>query len=131
MVYPEQARTGCPPRPLQAFLVLPSLLARGRNTKSGGPVIGAEYGKVIGAEYSTVIGADKNPQTPLPSVGEMRDRLLEAIPVGDPELRKLAGERAEKVRSYMITQAQVSPDQVELAIDPSPKGGTRASLQLK
>lgn len=103
----------------------------GKPAGAGGPVIGAEYGKVIGAEYGTVIGADKNSSAGLPPVGEMRDRLLEAIPIGDAELRKLAGERAEKIRSYMITQGQVSPDQVELAIDPSAKAGTRAILQLK
>ena len=96
-----------------------------------GPVIAAEYGKVIGAEFGTVIGADTNPQTGLPSVDEMRRRLLEAIPISDPELRKLAAERAEKVRNYLVNQAQVVPGQIEVAIDPSAKGGSRANLQLK
>lgn len=96
----------------------------------GGPVIAGEYGKVIGAEYGTVIGLDKNPQTGLPGVAEMRQRLLEAIPVGDAELKKLAAERAEKVQNYLIAEAKVPAEQVEMAEQPLAKG-TRTSLQLK
>lgn len=101
------------------------------SVQPSGPVIAGEYGKVIGAEYGTVIGVDKNPKTGLPGVGEMRQRLLELVPIGDPELHKLAAERAEKVQNYLIAQAKVPPEQVEIADQPLAKGGTRTTLQLK
>ena len=78
-----------------------------------------------------MIGADKSPQAALPKLDEMRQRLLEVVPIGDAELRKLAAERAEKIQTYLVTRAQVSPDQVEVAVQPLAKGGTRTNLQLK
>lgn len=102
-----------------------------QSAQPSGPVIAGEYGKVIGAEYGTVIGADKTGQAPLPSLDERRQRLLEVIPIGEPELHKLAAERADKIQNYLVAQAKVAPEQVEVAVQPLAKGGMRASLQLK
>ena len=100
--------------------------------KPSGPVIAAEYGKVIGSEYGTVIGAPPGTTATLPPPDEMRRRLLDAIPAGDTELRKLAVDRAEQVRGYLTTRGAVAPDRVDVvASEIPPKGGTRVTLDLR
>lgn len=103
---PEPAPTiATPPKPA------PSPVAKGKMPI--GPVIGAE------------------PPKPLPSVDEMRAKLLDAVPVGDQELRKLAADRADQVRRYLVIEGQVPAERVHIAASDAPPKGTRATLQLR
>lgn len=68
----------------------------------------------------------------LPSVDEMRRRLLDAVPVGDQELQKLSLDRANEVRKYMMSRGQVSPDRIEVvAREGALKPSRRVILQLQ
>lgn len=99
--------------------------------RPGGKVIAGEYGKVIGGEYATVIG-DAPSAAALPNPDEMRRKLLEAVPVGDNEVRRLASQRAEHIRDYLITRGGVAPERVEVVATELPaKGGTRATFDLR
>ncbi|MGC4073331.1 MAG: DUF748 domain-containing protein [Nibricoccus sp.] len=66
---------------------------------------------------------------PGPTYAEMRAKLLAAIPVDENALRELAGERARRVRSYLIEGGQIDAGRISLVGEMAK--GPRVDLQLK
>ncbi len=60
-------------------------------------------------QFPPVVG---QPEAPLPSVGEMKTRLLQAITVDEGALRLLAQRRAERIREWLTQQGQVEEARV-------------------
>jgi Domain of Unknown Function (DUF748) len=64
-----------------------------------------------------------------PTPAEMRAKLLAAITVDENSLRELAGERARRVRSYLIDEGHIDAERISLTGETSK--GPRVDLQLK
>jgi hypothetical protein len=64
-----------------------------------------------------------------PTLEEMRAKLLAAIPVDENLLRQLAAERAQRVRSYFVEDAQIAAERLSLVAETAK--GARVDLQLK
>ncbi len=79
------------------------------------------------ASPAAAASADTAPAAPLPSLEEMRARLLETIQVDEERLRRLAAERAEAVKNH-LTGEGVEADRIKLA--GAPAEGAVASLSL-
>ncbi|PTY07707.1 hypothetical protein DB347_05615 [Opitutaceae bacterium EW11] len=67
--------------------------------------------------------------TPLPNLDEMRAKVKQALPIGEAELNRLANDRAERVRRYLVQFNQVDPARME--VGPAARGGARVNLQLR
>ncbi|MDH5564827.1 MAG: hypothetical protein OEY91_14545, partial [Nitrospirota bacterium] len=66
----------------------------------------------------------KSPQ--VPTVAEMKAKLLEGISLDEGELRVLAQERAQQIRDYLIQKGNVQGNQVflvEVAMNPMTEEG--------
>jgi hypothetical protein len=77
----------------------------------------------------TTSSAQADAQPPGLTAGEMREKLLRAIPVDENALRELAGERARKVRSHLIDEGQIAAERISLVGETAK--GPRVELQLK
>lgn len=54
------------------------------------------------------------PKKPLPSLVEMRERLLDGIQISEAELRLLAQERARSVRDHLVNEEKISEERIFL-----------------
>jgi hypothetical protein len=64
-----------------------------------------------------------------PTVEEMRAKLLAAVTVDQAELRGLAAQRAQKVRTYLVENGGIEPERISLVAETAK--GARVDLQLK
>lgn len=89
------------------------------------------------AEYPVLVrklyAAEKlPPSVPLngvdraPSVAEMEALLRENVAVGEAELRALAAERSEEVRTYLVAKGQLAENRVLVAASPSEPAAGKA-----
>jgi hypothetical protein len=85
--------------------------------------LAAEHAKAVAAAVASGLPFD-----------DMRQRLAEAIPVEDNDLRALAQERARRVRDYFTTTGGIEADRIFLAKDSAdhvkPGKGPRVFLSL-
>jgi hypothetical protein len=59
----------------------------------------------------------------------MRAKLLAAVTVDQAELRGLAAQRAQKVRTYLVENGGIEPERISLVAETAK--GARVDLQLK
>jgi uncharacterized protein involved in outer membrane biogenesis len=67
------------------------------------------YRKETFAKPKNILGLAKDLPRP-----EMEQLILANIPAGDEELRRLARERAEAVRNFLVEQAKIAPERVSV-----------------
>jgi uncharacterized protein involved in outer membrane biogenesis len=81
-----------------------------------------------GSQEPAIMATSITPE-PTPSVPEMRQKLVEAQPVDDRELQKLAAARVEAGRNYLL-QKGVAAERVDVSPDFG-SGDRRVTLQLR
>jgi hypothetical protein len=104
------------------------LAAKGGNATA---IDDAEYPDVVRAAYAAAKFAPSAPVNGVvyaPSVAAMEWQLMEAIPVGPQELRALAIQRAQQVRTYLTGKGQVADNRVVLAASASEAQPVKARL---
>jgi uncharacterized protein DUF748 len=104
------------------------LAAKGGNATA---VDDAEYPALIRKMYAA---AKLPPVVPLngveraPSVAEMEAKMLEAIAVGEEELRALSRKRSERVRAYLVSKGQLAENRVVVAASAKEQEEVKARL---
>ncbi|ATC64218.1 hypothetical protein CMV30_09755 [Nibricoccus aquaticus] len=78
---------------------------------------------------AATVGAQAEAVPAGPTTEEMRAKLLAAITVDENTLRELAGERARRVRSYLIDDGHIDAERISLTGETAK--GARVDLQLK
>jgi hypothetical protein len=93
------------------------------------PFTTATPGKPAG--ISSGANATTDAPAPAPTLQEMRARLLAAITIDENSLRELAGERARRVRSYLLESGQIDAERISLKDEPAKGPRADLALQLK
>lgn len=79
-----------------------------------GRLLAVVYAEQFGAQPNTLASSPEGKGPDIPSLEQMRSKLLESIKVEDEQLRLLAQQRAQGIREFLIQEGKVSGDRVFL-----------------
>ncbi len=84
------------------------------NPEEEGRLLAEVYGEQFGAQPNPVASSPEGEASDIPSSEQMRSKLLESIKVEDEQLRRLAQQRGQGIREFLIQEGKVSGDRVFL-----------------